>query len=377
MTYDFIVIGAGIAGASAAYELAANGTVLLIEAEAQPGYHSTGRSAALFTRNYGTSLVRAINALSEPFFSDPPEDFASEPLLQPRGALAVANAKDANLLDQVLMASTQANPIIEMTPKDALAMAPFLREDQVARAVYEAGVMDIDVALLLQSYLKAFRKRGGTVQTRHPVMSMTHAQGCWSVTTKIQTFQGRTVVNAAGAWADQVGALARAKPIGLVAKRRTAIILDATTGYDVARLPCVDFTGDDAYIKPDAGKLMASPGDATPMEPQDAQPDEMDIAVLADWIQRHTLLPVRRIEHSWAGLRSFVADGGPVIGFDDVLPNFIWNAGQGGYGIMMAPSLAKAVASLCHDQTLPDDFVASGLAVTDLSRTRLDLSDNT
>lgn len=371
MIYDFIVIGAGMAGASAAYELAEVGNVLLIEAESQPGYHSTGRSAALFTRNYGTPLVRRINALSEPFFQSPPDGFCDLPLLSPRGALAIAAPGEEDLLDPVLAASSPSDPIVEHSVQDALALAPFLRSDRVARAAYEAGVTDIDVALMFQSYLKGFRARGGTIQNRAPVTGLRYAHGHWTVTAGQNTFKCKTVINAAGAWADRIGAMAGAAPIGLIAKRRTGIIVAAIDGMPVAHLPCVDFVGSDAYIKPEAGNFMASPGDATPIAPQDVQPDEMDIAILADWITRETHIPVRRIAHSWAGLRSFVADDNPVVGFDTKVANFIWHAGQGGYGIMMAPALARAVASLCLGSSLPADYAASGVSAAELSPKRL------
>ncbi len=371
MIHDVIVIGAGIAGASAAYELAADARVLLVEAETQPGYHSSGRSAALFTRNYGTDLVRGINALSEPFFRAPPDGFADGPLLHPRGALAVAGPGNETLLDVVLSYSSADHPVVELSSADAIAMVPYLRPDRTTRAVYEAGVTDIEVALLLQSYLRGFRKRGGERVTGKKVRALVKTGGTWSVTTGSGTYRARMLVNAAGAWADEIGAMAGARPIGLVAKRRTAIIVDATPGYDVATLPCVDFAGSETYIKPDAGKLMASPGDATPTFPQDVRPDEMDVAVLVDWIERETLIPVRRIAHSWAGLRSFVADDSPVVGPDPDIPDFIWHAGHGGYGIMMAPALSRAVANLSLGQDLPADFQSAGIASADLSRSRL------
>ncbi len=371
MVYDFVVIGAGMAGASAAFELAAQSCVLLIEAEQHPGYHSTGRSAALFTRNYGTPLVRRINALSEPFFHAPPDGFTDGPLLHPRGALAVAGPGDEARLDAVIKASTSSNPVVEMSPKDVLAMVPFLRPERVSRAAYEEGVADIDVAALLKSYLKGFKKRGGQVVTGAPVTALKHEADTWAVTTAKGTYRAKTVINAAGAWADEIGALAGASRIGLVAKRRTAIIVDAPTGDPVNALPCIDFASNDAYVKPEAGKLMASPGDATPTTPQDAQPDEMDVAVLADWIERETLITVRRIAHKWAGLRSFVADESPVVGRDTTVANFVWLAGQGGYGIMMAPALARAVASLCLDHRLPRDFVRSQFTIDDLGPMRL------
>lgn len=370
MIHDFIVIGAGMAGASAAYELAAEGTVLLIEAELQPGYHSTGRSAALFTRNYGTPLVRRINALSEPFFKSPPEGFTDLPLLHPRGAMAVAAPGEEALLDQVIEASTRADPVVEIPPAEALERAPFLRLERTARAVYESGVTDIEVSVLLASYLKGFKLRGGITVLNAPVTALSQQGGAWTVRAGKEDFQGKTVVNAAGAWADRIGALAGATPIGLVAKRRTAIIVAAPSGLSVLDLPCVDFAGSNAYIKPEAGKLMASPGDATPDLPQDVQPDEMDIAVLAEWIGRETLIPVMRIEHSWAGLRNFVRDESPVVGYASQVSDFVWCAGQGGYGIMMAPSLARTVAALCCTGRLPEDFAAAHIELTDLGASR-------
>ena len=370
MIYDFIVIGAGIAGASAAFELAKSSQVLLIEAESQAGYHSSGRSAALFTRNYGSVLVRKVNALSEPFFQEPPKGFVDEPLIRPRGALAVAGPGDEAELNAVLALSTDKDPVVEMQTSDAVAMVPFLRGERVARAVFEAGVTDIEVATMLHAYLKGFKKRGGQFATDNPIKALRHGSGCWTVSTHKNTYKTKAIINAAGAWADEVGALAGASHIGLVAKRRTAIIVEATPGYDVGKLPCIDFTNG-VYIKPDSGNLMASPGDAIPTTPQDVQAEEIDVAVLADWIQKETLLPVTRVSHRWAGLRSFVADDGPIVGYDALVPDFCWLAGQGGYGIMMAPALARAAASICVSQKLPSDFVKSGISLDELGPKRL------
>jgi D-arginine dehydrogenase len=354
-----------------ARELAASSSVLLIEAETQPGYHSSGRSAALFTRNYGTPLVRNINALSEPFFKAPPDGFTNDPLLRPRGGLTVASPGLESELDPVLQSSTVENPVIEITPSEALSMAPFLRAERVSRAAFEAGVTDIEVASLLQSYLKGFKARGGQVVTNELVTGLQKSDGQWTVTTRKNTYEAKTIINAAGAWADDMGVLAGAAKIGLVAKRRTAIIVEATPGYQVSALPCVDFTGGDAYIKPEAGKLMVSPGDATPTEAQDAQPDEMDVAILVDWLERETLIQVRRIAHSWAGLRTFVPDQNPVVGYDPLVKDFVWHAGQGGFGIMMAPTLAVALAAICGVRQLPNDFAMQGVELAALSPERL------
>jgi D-arginine dehydrogenase len=345
--YDFLVIGGGISGASAAYELAAQGSVLLLEAEATAGYHSTGRSAALFTRNFGGPVVRQITATSESFFLNPPAGFCDTPLLTPRGSLTVAMPENESSLDAVLALSAPGQEIVEITIAEACEMVPLLRPDRVTRAAYEANVSDIDVATQHLAYLKGAKQRGAVIEIKQPVVALVRGDGLWKVSTKTNQYQAATVINAAGAWADLIGKMAGANNIGLVPKRRTGIIIAAPEGSNVSAMPAVDFGGTEIYLKPDAGRLMASPGDATPTEPHDAWPDDMDIAVLADWITRETRIKVERIIHSWAGLRSFVADEAPVVGFDPKVEGFFWLAGQGGYGIMMAPTLAIMTASLC------------------------------
>lgn len=356
MAYDFLVIGAGISGAAAAYELAARGSVLLIEAETMPGYHSTGRSAALYTRNYGVPVVRAVNAASHPFFIDPPDGFAEHPLLTPRGALTVARPGDEGLLDPILALSSPGNEILPVPAAEALRLAPLLRPEQVGLGLYEAGVMDIDVAGLHQGYLRGARRRGVDIRCDARVTGLRRHDGGWSVAAGDEILAAGVVINAAGAWADEIGRLAGARPIGLIPKRRTAILVDPPAGGGVESLPLVEFAGDEAYFKPDAGKIMASPGDQTPTAPQDAQPEEWDTAVLVDWLQRHTTLPVARVGHAWAGLRSFVADEAPVVGFDPEVDGLFWLAGQGGFGIMMAPALSRAAAGLIAGSGLPPDL---------------------
>ena len=369
--YDCIVIGAGIAGASVAFELAGNGSVALVEAEERPGYHSTGRSAALFTPNYGNRVVRQINALSAPFFLDPPAGFAPQPLLTPRGLLTVAGPGAEHGLDAILALSTPDAPIEKLTGAEALALAPLLRPQKVSLAVIEPGVKDIDVDALHQAYLRGFRARGGVLACKAPVEALARANGHWKVQTGTETISARLLVNAAGAWAERIGSMAGASPIGLVPKRRTAIIVNGPDGISLKTLPAVDTLGSEAYFKPEAGRIMASLGDESPTEPHDAWPDELEIAMIADWLERHTILSVRRIEHSWAGLRSFVADGAPVVGYDGNIDDFFWLAAQGGYGIMMAPALARASSSLIQTGRLPDDAVHSGLSEQAISPARL------
>jgi D-arginine dehydrogenase len=370
MIYDYLVIGGGISGASVAYELAATGSVVVIEAETAAGYHSTGRSAALFTRNYGSKTVRAINAASEAFFESPPDGFCETAMLGERGFLAVASPGREAQLDKLLNLSTDAAPVHLLTAQQAMDKSPLLKPELVAAGAYEPGVTDIDVASLHQGYLRALKQRGGHIHLGHRIDGLRRTKQGWTVTAKNQTLTARTVINAAGAWADEVGQMAGAALIRLVPKRRTGIIVDVPTDMDLSRMPATEFIGEEAYVKPDAGKLMASPGDETPVAPQDVRPDEMDMAILVDWLQRNTRLNVKRIAHSWAGLRCFVADGDPVVGFDPHVPDFFWLAGQGGYGIMMAPTLARASAGLITNNTLPDDLVQSGVSPEDMSPMR-------
>lgn len=371
MNYDFVVIGAGISGASVGFELAALGSVLLLETENSIGYHSTGRSAALFTRNFGGEVVRRINAASQPFFEAPPEGFADAPLVAPRGALTVAAEGEEWRLRDLLALSEPGAEIVPVPPPDALARVPFLRPERVAAAVWEEGVRDIDVAGLHQAYLRGFRRRHGTLARGAEVTSLVREGESWTIRTPTETYRAGVVVNAAGAWAGRIGAAAGASDIGLVPKRRTCILIDAPEGVAVGPLPVTEFAGSEVYVKPDGGRLMASPGDETPDVPHDVQPDEMDVAILADWLQRETLLVIRRIAHKWAGLRSFVADDAPVVGFDPLVPGFFWLAAQGGYGIMMAPALSRATASICAHGVLPADLTERGIEAAMIAPERL------
>lgn len=370
MQYDFLVVGAGISGTAAAYELALYGSVLLLEAETSPGYHSTGRSAALFTPHQGTPLVQAINRASAAFFATPPQGFTDQPLLSPRGGLTIAEPGQEQRLAALLALSAPGREVHEISAAAAVAMAPLLRPERIGAAVHEPGVADIDVAALHQGYLRGLKQRGGTIVCSERISALSHQHGRWTAQTPGASFQARIVVNAAGAWADHVAALAGAHPIGLAPKRRTAIIVDGLPGIDTRAMPSVDFTATDAYFKPDGVRIMASLGDQDAVEAQDIQPDEWEVALLADWLQRETRLKVQRIGHSWAGLRSFVADENPVVGYDDVVPDFFWLAAQGGYGIMMAPMLGRAVAAQILYKDFPDELTLQGVAATDLLESR-------
>ncbi len=377
--YDYLVIGGGISGASAAFELAAHGSTLLLEAEAQPGYHSTGRSAALYTRHFGGPVVRRINHASAGFFTHPPTGFSDHSLLTPRGGLVVAAPGEADALaDQMARTIETSGPehgLAEVNLERALELAPLVRPDRIDAAFYDTGIQDIDVAAMHQSYIRAFKARDGHLACDSRVDRLERVNGGWQVHCGGAQFTARIVVNAAGAWAGQIGELAGATDIGLIAKRRTGIILDAPAGLATSNairaMPVVDYVNTDAYWKPDAGRFMVSLGDATPDDPQDVQPDDFDIAVLMDWVGTETLLDTSRIVRSWAGLRTFAADDAPVVGFDRQAEGFFWLSGQGGYGIMMAPVLAQATAALIVANTWPDALMKCGVSRADLAPERL------
>ena len=372
MNFDFVVIGAGISGAAAAFELALHGTVAMIEAESSPGYHSTGRSAALFTPNYGSNPVRILNQISANFFKSPPDNFCESNLLTPRGCLYVAlPGKETKLEEEFSEKAANGHNVEFMTASQALNRAPVLRTQNVGSAVYEPDVMDIDVATLHQGFLRGFKKRGGTILCNKRVCRIEHTSTGWEVLAEDTVIGGGVIVNAAGAWADEVGALAGALPIGLVPKRRTVIIVEPPKSIGLSDLPCVGFWGAKPYFQPEVDNILACLGDQTPVKAQDIRPDEMDIALLVDWLERMTKIKVSRIGHSWAGLRSFVSDESPVVGFDPQIPDFFWLAGQGGYGIMMSPTLGQVTAELIIKGKLPSDLIELGLRELDISPIRL------
>ncbi len=352
-TFDVAVIGAGMAGAAVAYELAASRSVLLLEQESHPGYHTTGRSAALFAETYGNAAIRALTAGSRRFYEQPPTGFAA-PLLSPRGVVMVARPDQAERLHQWVESVGPAASA--MTAAEVLARVPLLRRDYVGAGAFEPGAMDIDVHALHDGYLRGAKARGATIVTGAGLAGLTRSGTGWTVRSDAGTWTADTVVNAAGAWADQVAALAGAAPCGLQPMRRTAITVDLPGGMDASAWPVVIDADEEFYFKPEGGRLLLSPADETPMPPCDVQPDELDIAICMDRVQRAADLPVRRVVRAWAGLRSFVADRTPVVGFDPDVPGLFWLAGQGGYGIQTAPAMGRLAAALLARTEVPADL---------------------
>ena len=369
---DFLVVGAGMAGASAAFWLAERGRVVVLEQEDVAGYHSTGRSAAMFMQTYGGPLTKGLAVTGRSFLTDPPSGFAASPLLSPREVLYVGRADQIDMLDRFYEENRRRVPTLaRLDANQALEQPVPLREDYVAGAVLEPEAEEIDVAALHQGFLRGLRARGGTLMTEAAVTALARARGLWHAETPAGAYCAPVVVNAAGAWCDAVAARAGVAPIGLQPKRRTAFIFDGPADGSVGDWPMVHDIDDAFYLKPDAGRILGSPADETPSEPCDVYPEELDIAIGADRIMQATTLDIRHIRNKWAGLRSFVGDRQPVAGFDGAAEGFFWLAGQGGAGIMTAPALGMVTAALVTGEPLPQAAAAHGITAEHLGPGRL------
>ena len=369
-----LIIGAGIAGASLAWRLARAGRpVVLIEREPQPGMHSTGRSAAMFMESYGPPGVRALTRASRDFYLHPPAGFAEQPLLSPRRALFVATAEQQPALARMRADLTASGTTTTLLNSEQLALsAPALRPGMFQNALLDAQGYDIDVHALLQGFLRGARQAGARLLTGVQPLRAAHDGQRWRVALSDgNELVAHTVVNAAGAWADELAALFGAVPIGLQPRRRSAFTFRVPEGVDLARWPMVADVDEAWYFKPDAGQLLGSPANADPVPPHDVQPEEFDIALGIHLIQEATNLRIERPTATWAGLRSFVADGDLVIGFDDACPGFFWLAAQGGYGIQSAAGASLLAASLIAGQPLPAELAAHGVEPRVVSPLRL------
>lgn len=370
-TPDILIIGAGMAGASAAYHLAPQARVIMLEREAQPGYHTTGRSAAMYVESYGNAAVRALTTASKNFYYHPPANFAAHPLLTPRGALIVGDAAHRDQLRRVWAEMRALVPDIEWWEQaELLRRVPVLRPEAAVCAVHEPRAMDMDVHAIHQGFLRGARAAGMQLVCDAGVTHIAREGNAWRVQTSAGEFSAPIIVNAAGAWCDEIARLAGAAPVGLVPKRRTAFTFEAPEGVHFADWPIVIDADESFYFKPEAGLLLGTPANEDPVPPQDVQPEELDVALGADRIERATTLQVRRVRRQWAGLRSFVADKTPVAGFAPEAPGFFWLAGQGGYGIQTAPALGELAAALVRGQPVPPAIAAFGVRAEDLAPAR-------
>jgi D-arginine dehydrogenase len=369
--FDFAVVGAGIAGASIASELASSAQTVLLEMERQAGYHTTGRSAAMFAPAYGPPPIRALTRASADFFNAPPPGFTETPILSPRDTLLIARADQHGTFDTLYRDLSTDGSVTVLDAEALAARYPLLADGYADRAILDTNGSDIDVAALHQGYLRAFKARGGETHLSTEVHGLRRDGSVWHISTPGGEFVARTVINAAGAWGETLGRMAGAEPIGLVPKRRTAMTVAAPKDFDTRDYPLIVDIEEQFYLKPETGGLLISPANEDPQPPCDVQPDEMDIALCIDRIERAFKLSVKRIDSKWSGLRSFVADKCPVVGYSDVAPGFFWFVGQGGYGIQSAPAMARLGAALATGSDVPADILAEGLSVLDLAPERL------
>lgn len=360
-----------MAGASLAYALSASLRVVVLEMEAQPGYHATGRSAALYSAIYGNAAVRALTRASRDFLDTPPSGFAEQPLLTPRGVLLFGGTQQQAHLDAFYgeVAPLDAS-VRRLDGAEVRRRLPLLKAGFTAGGVFNPGAMDMDVHALHQGYLRGARARGARLLCNAGVTAAAFENGAWRLATRQGEIAAACLVNAAGAWADDLARLAGLPPIGITPLRRTALVVETDLAMDRFDWPMAIDADEMLYFKPDAGRILLSPADETLSQPCDAQPEEYDVAVAIDRFESVTELKVKKITGKWAGLRSFAPDRTPVIGFDARHPRFFWFAGQGGYGIQTAPGNALLARALIAGDALPESLLAAGVVAEALSPAR-------
>ncbi|MEO6967609.1 MAG: FAD-binding oxidoreductase [Rhodanobacteraceae bacterium] len=370
-TYDVVVIGGGIAGASVAAQLAGELHVCVLERESQPGYHATGRSAAIFSEIYGNAPIRALSRASRSFFFNPPGDFSDVALIGKRGSLYIARTNQLDRLDAFAAMPGVAEATRRLSGRESRMLSPLLRKDYVRAALYEPAASDLDVHALLQGYLRMLRVNGGMLVTEGEVLGLERTNDKWHVHTSTRGYSAPIVINAAGAWVDQIAELAGAASIGIQPLRRTAAIVDAPSGFHISGWPLTIDIDEQFYFKPDAGRLLLSPAEETPSPACDASPEDWDVAVAVDRVEAATNLKIEHVRQKWAGLRSFVDDRSPVVGYDSALPGFFWVAALGGYGIQTAPAMGRLAAAMILQHPLPEDLLATGFEPASTAPQRL------
>ena len=363
--YDYVIIGAGIAGASLGYRLSAHGgSILVLERESQAGYHSTGRSAATFIETYGPPQLQALTRASRAFFEDARASGLSEsPVLHPRGCVYVATHEQKPELDEAFRQLTSLAPNVRwLDATQVMALVPCMKPDTLYAGIYEEAAEDIDVDALHQGYLKGMKQQGAELMFSVELSSAHRENDLWVLQSADgRSFRTRHIVNAAGAWADVVARACGVQPVGIQPRRRSAFTFNAPEGMDLSSLPMVCDIGEKYYFKPDAGQLLGSPANADDVEPHDVVAEELDIATGIYHIEEATTLQIRRPNHVWAGLRSFAPDGNLVVGWEPEIEGFFWLAGQGGYGIQSSGGASLLAEALILRQPLPELLVKEGV----------------
>ena len=371
-SFEFIVLGGGIAGASAAYVLSRHGRVALLEKESQCGFHSTSRSAAVLSCAYGPRSWQILSAASAGFYAEPPERFTETSLAKPLGALYLGSAHEEESLRMRAADLVERGVACELiSTETAGRMVPMVHMEKFALALHEPGCVDLDTNALLNGYLREARRRGAKIMVKAEIGSITRSSSIWQIATGNDTFEAPILIDSAGAWADEVAARAGLPRRGLTPLRRTAITFAPPAGHEARRWPMTFDLAETWYLKPEGRQIMMSPADLVPTEPCDAQPDDYDIAVAIDRVESVTSLKVDRLNGRWAGLRTFAPDHEAVIGPDPEEPSFIWYAGQGGNGVMASRAAGEVCAALALGENIPAPIARLGLTKDMISPARL------
>ncbi|MFO0334598.1 MAG: NAD(P)/FAD-dependent oxidoreductase [Pseudomonadota bacterium] len=370
--YDVAIVGAGMVGASIAWHAAPRARVLVLEQESAAGYHATGRSAALYTEAYGPPAIRALTRASRAFFDAPPSGFCGHPLLHLRGTLLVGRDEDRAALEtlsRTLVA--EGSPVLLLSGDEIRSRVPVLRPEASVLGVFDAGAFDIDVDGLLQGFVRGARQAGVEFAYGAALRELGRHGGEWTLALADgRRFTARHVVNAAGAWADEVAALAGVARLGIEPRRRSAFLFEPPAGLETAHWPAVIAADESWYFKPDASLLLGSPANADPDRPHDVLADDLDVAIGSDRLETATTLTIPPPRSTWAGLRTFTPDGEPACGFDAGAPGFFWAAGLGGYGIQTAPAFGRLAAALVLGDGVPADVAGEGLALRQVDPAR-------
>lgn len=354
--YDFVVVGGGIAGVSTASELAKIGSVLLLERESSLAYHTTGRSVAISMESYGNELIRKLTCASREFFENPPSDLTADPLCSPRGALILSDEISFAKLKLRHEVVKQIVPSVEILDRNQfMEMTPFVSDKWIA-GMYEKSAFDLDVHAIHTAFCRNIRKHGGVIKTQAEVIEAIRVSTSWSIAlSNSEKIQAGVIINAAGAWADILAQRCNTKSLGIQPLQRTVIVVDPETKVDDC--PYIGTVDEQIFIKPDVGRLMVSPCDETPVEPSDAIPDEMGVAITMDRLESSTILRPKKIMNRWAGLRVFVPDRSPLLGSDPNVEGFIWCAALGGYGIQTSPMVGKLCAAYAAKSPIPAELL--------------------
>lgn len=372
---DFIIIGAGIAGASVAYELSKFGKVIVLERESQPGYHTTGRSAAVLETTYGQGdpAIYALTKTSSIFLENPPSGFTDAELLNWRGELYIAPKDDRDKVIERYEKLIKMTDDVKLVNREEIRkLVPIINDNYSDLGLYlENELADIDVHALHEGYIKGAKSRGTEFINKAEVLKISKTNEMWSIETNVGSFSAPIIVNAAGSWVDEIAKMANVKEIGIRPQRRTMVVVDAPDGInDIDNWPMVVELVDTFYFKTDAGKIIISPCDKTLSEPCDAQPEEIDVAYAAHYFQECTDIEIRKVEQKWAGLRNGTKDKYPALGFAPDADGFFWFAGQEGIGIMTSPAMSRIAASIIMGEEIPKDIrdVGIDLSLIDVKR---------